>query len=189
VSDIDKLWSLACSGDGQAFGDWAGRVERPVLLSLRIFARAIDTEGIVQETLLRMWQRSQADGPTLEGEHASLRFAVVMARNLALNMARKLRREHLVQPEHIPVDPQAVRTDPASDPLLRRIIEKCIEALSGAARKALEARLLRGHVPDAVLANSVDMTRNTFLQNITRGRRQLADCLRQNGAHEHEAFR
>ena len=41
MTEIDLLWEQACTGDPLAFGDWMGRVERPVLHSLRRFARAV----------------------------------------------------------------------------------------------------------------------------------------------------
>ena len=57
------------------------------------FARAVDVEGVVQETLMRMWLHARDRGRELEGENASLRFAVGVARNVARSEARRLRRE------------------------------------------------------------------------------------------------
>ena len=189
MTDIDRLWSEVCAGDQQAFGDWMGRVERPILRSLGPFARAVDTESVVQETLMRMWHLSQDDSRRLEGENASLRFAIGTAHNLARNMARKQRREHLVPPGILPDGINDAPTDPPRDPLLGRIIEKCIEALSARAKSVLLARLQHGHVDDQTSAGRLRMTLNTFFQNVTRARRHLDECLQKNGVHEHEAFR
>lgn len=189
MTDIDRLWSAVCTGDKWAFGDWVGRVERPILRSLSPYARAVDTESVFQEAMKRMWQRSQEDGQRLEGENASLRFAIGLARNLARNMARKQRREHLMPPGNLPDGIDDPFADPSPDPFLGRIIEKCIEALTARAKSALLARLQDGHVDDRMSAGQLRMTVNTFLQNVTRARRHLDACLKKNGVHEHEAFR
>lgn len=189
MTDIDRLWFEACAGDKRAFGDWMGRVERPVLHSLWPFARAVDAESVVQETMMRMWVRSQDYAQRLEGENASLRFAIGLARNLARNMARKLKREQLLPPEELPQAAEAALSDPPSDPFLGRLIERCIKALKARGRNALLARLRRGHVGDRELAAMLHMTLNTFLQNISRARRQLDACLERSGVHEHEALR
>jgi DNA-directed RNA polymerase specialized sigma24 family protein len=189
VTDIDRLWLRACAGDKQAFGDWMGRVERPVLRSLWAFARATDTESVVQETMLRMWVHAQDGARPLEGENASLRFAIGLARNLARNMARKQKRERLLPPEELPQGIDDAPADLPPDPLLGRLIEKCIQALTARTRNALRARLERGHIEDRALAGMLRMTLNTFLQNISRARRQLDACLERNGVREHEALR
>ena len=54
--------------------------------------------------------------------------------------------------------------------------------------QALRARLEEGHHPDVRLAEQVRMTRNTFLKNIERARKQMDECLKRNGVLEHEAF-
>jgi DNA-directed RNA polymerase specialized sigma24 family protein len=189
MTEVDELWQQVCLQDRRAFGDWAGRVGRPVRRSLSAFARAIDVESVVQETLFRMWQFASEEGLALEGENASQRYACTMARNLARNLARKHRREQLLPPEDIPEDPGAVLLSPPSDPFLRKIIQDCFAALSAKLERAMKARLEHGHRPDAVVAEMLKMTKNTFLQNIVRARRQLKECLTKKGIHEHEALR
>src|SRR5262249_34077866 len=72
--------------------------------------------------------------------------------------------------------------DRGSDPMLRRAIEECRRLLPRKPAAAIEARIdSGGGEPDAVLAERVRMRRNTCLQNITRARRLLADCLRRRG--------
>lgn len=52
----------------------------------------------------------------------------------------------------------------------------------GQAGGALAARLQSGgSVPDERLAERLGMRTNTFLQNVTRARRLLAECLRRRG--------
>ena len=68
------------------------------------------------------------------------------------------------------------------DPLLRQLIQACREQLRGKPAQALEARLASGGSdPDELLAERLSMRLNTFLQNFTRARRQLAECLERQG--------
>ncbi len=181
MSRVDQHFDRVCRGDRRAFEAWLVEVELPLRGSLAPWARAVDVEGIVQETLLRMWLFAQDRGRELEGEDASLRWAMGMARNLARNEARRLRREHLLPTGELP-EPvtEGVRLP---DPALRRIIRSCLQRLSGRPAKALRARLEDGFsLPDRTLAEALGMKVNTFRQNIVRARRQMASCLSENGA-------
>jgi RNA polymerase sigma-70 factor (ECF subfamily) len=58
----------------------------------------------------------------------------------------------------------------------------CREKLPAQPARALDARVQSaGAEPDAVLAMRLGMKLNTFLQNFTRARKLLADCLRARG--------
>jgi DNA-directed RNA polymerase specialized sigma24 family protein len=181
VTELDALWRQVCFRDERAFGDWMGRVERPIRLALFPWARIVDAECIVQETLMRMWVRANdAESPPLEGENASLRFAIGVAKNLARNESRKRAREDVREPGDVPE--LAVEPDPAPDPALRRAIRECMEKLASRPAEALRARLERGHVQaDREIAAALRMGLNAFLQNITRARRQMAACLEGRG--------
>jgi DNA-directed RNA polymerase specialized sigma24 family protein len=189
MTEVDELWLRACAQDKQAFGDWAGRVERPVRRSLERFARAIDVEGVVQETLLRMWELARGHEITLTGENASQRYARTLAYNLARNLARRHRRETLLPPDELPEDPAATPLAPPRDPFLLLHIRDCLAALKGKLKRAMTARLEHGHRPDDVVAGMLKMKKNTFLQNIVRARKQVDECLATKGVHEHEELR
>jgi RNA polymerase sigma-70 factor (ECF subfamily) len=77
----------------------------------------------------------------------------------------------------------AFATQPATpDPMLRKAIVDCHEKLPKKPAEALDARVQNaGADPDAVLAERLGMRLNTFLQNFTRARKLLADCLRGKG--------
>ena len=63
------------AGDKDAFAAWLAGAERPVRISLRSFAVKVDTEAVLQEALLRVWQvapRVRPDGRS----NALLRFAL-----------------------------------------------------------------------------------------------------------------
>jgi DNA-directed RNA polymerase specialized sigma24 family protein len=176
VSEIDRLWELVCIGDRVGTGDWMGRVERPIRAALRPYARAVDTEAITQETLLRMWGFAQDDGFELTGENASLRYAIRVAQGLARNDARKRGRAVLLPPEDMPEI--AVQPDEPLSPAFVKAVAECWELVTGKPRMAIAARMSWGAArPDRETAEALSMTTNTFLQNVVRARRQLAGCL------------
>jgi len=68
------------------------------------------------------------------------------------------------------------------DPMLRRAIAECRDKLPAKPREAFDARLASaGGKDDDDLAQAIGMRLNTFLQNFTRARKLLADCLKKRG--------
>jgi DNA-directed RNA polymerase specialized sigma24 family protein len=180
ASEIDMLFALVRRGDQAAFGRWMGRVERPIRMSLARFACAVDVEAIVQETLLRMWVLATRHLRDLEGENASLRFAIGLARNLARSEARRMGRVRFLPPEDLPE--VAEEPPPVPDPGLAAAIRDCVGRLTGKLRVVLQARIERGALqPDRDLANQLNMKLNTFLQNVVRARQQMRKCLEGKG--------
>ena len=158
------------------------RAERPIRLTLRRFAARVDTECVVQETLLRVWQVAHRHTP--DGKPNSLlRLAVRTARNLAIDEARRWCPE--IQSE-VGDDSDGLENIPGPDaphdPLLRERIMECLRRLPRRPGEAILSRLgSGGGASDYDLAAGLRMMLNTFLQNVTRARRLLADCLRQRG--------
>jgi DNA-directed RNA polymerase specialized sigma24 family protein len=184
VTEIDSAFELARLGNDDGFEQWLRLVEIPVRASLRPFARAVDVEAAVQETLLRMFLVVRDPERRLVGRDASLRFAIRVARNVAMEQVRHLRHETLVDPADLEQEGPCCDPDPLADPALRRAILSCIERLPQKPREALLARLKDGHTsPNRDVAASVRMLVNTFLQNITRARKLLARCLEERGVH------
>jgi RNA polymerase sigma-70 factor (ECF subfamily) len=131
---------------------------------------------VLQETLLRAWQfapRVTRDG----GGNSLLRYALRTGRNLAIDHTRKTARlAPVAEVPEVPVP--AVEPDHA----LQRWVRVCLEALPERAGLALRARLGdQGRSHDRDLAATVEMTLNTFLKNISRARRMLAECLAEHG--------
>jgi RNA polymerase sigma-70 factor (ECF subfamily) len=170
------------AGDDTAFARWMAGAEARLRASLGPLAREVDVEAVLQETLLRVWQvapRFTPDG----APDALLRFAIRIGRNLAVSELRRHR-------PAASADELAALTsaddgsgaDAPPDPLLRQAILLCHEKLPGKPAQALRARLASaGGEPDSTLAERLGMKLNTFLQNFTRARKLLAECLRGRG--------
>ena len=170
------------AGDPEAFGQWVAGVEASLRRTLKPFAALVDTEAVLQEALLRVWQ--VAPKFTSDGKpNALLRFAVITTRNAAISELRRATptSEQLDALEH-QLAAQEAAAPSAPDPFLREMIARCRQQLPKQPGLALEQRLSSGGVEDdAVLAARLGMKLNTFLQNFTRARKLLADCLKKRG--------
>jgi RNA polymerase sigma-70 factor (ECF subfamily) len=179
MSDLDVHLPGIALGNEDAFASWLAGAEWPLRCSLRRFAAAVDTEAVVQETLLRIWRvahRCEPDGQP----NGLLRLAVRIARNLAVD---EVRRRAGPPPADDPGD-DADPVEPAvpPDPFLRKQIQRCLEKLAGPPRRALLLRIASaGDASDRVLAERARMRLNTFLQNVSRARRLVARCLERAG--------
>lgn len=183
LTPVDEVYGRVRRGDPAAFAAWVALVEHPLRASLRSFARQVDTEAVVQEALLRMWVL--APRRDLEGPGASLRFAITLARRMALRKAERHGRFTGAPPPEIPVAPA-----PPADPALRRVILACIARLPRRPRECLQARLTREpDRPDRALAEALGLRVNTFLQNVVRARALVARCLESHGIRLRESLR
>ena len=181
--DADVYLAHIAQGDADAFAAWLSSTEHEVRVSLRAFAATVDTEAVLQEALLRVWQAAPRVVP--DGRpNALLRFAVRTARNTAISELRR-RRMRALEPEAFERAADAASLDAvneAPDVLLREATRECVERLPPKPREAMVARLQgSGVVPDERLAEGLSMRKNTFLQNVTRAKRALLACLREKG--------
>lgn len=179
MSDLDHLLVAIADGDDTAFAQFVAAAESRIRSSVLPFATTVDTEAVVQECLLRLWQvapRIVPDGRP----NAMLRLGIRIARNLAVSETRRRRGETSsdIGDEDRDLEPAVEPDEP--DPMLRRIIARCRELLRGKPAEVLAARLGGPWRADADLAAELGMRTNTFLQNFTRARQQIAQCL---GAH------
>jgi DNA-directed RNA polymerase specialized sigma24 family protein len=178
---LEELFRLARLGDRGAFAQWMGMIEIPLRRSLHRFARAVDVEAVVQETLLRMWLVAMDPQRALEGSYASLKYAFAVGRIVALEEMRRYRQDRFVELEVLDGLPEG-RIDPdPPDPALARKIRECMERLPRRPHEALCARVHNGHLSDRQLAATLRMKANTFFQNIVRARRLLRECLARRG--------
>jgi RNA polymerase sigma factor (sigma-70 family) len=175
--NLDEYLPGIIAGDEDSFARWLAGAERPIRESLRRFAASVDTEAAMQETLLRIWlvaRRCHPDGQP----NSLLRFAISIARNLALSEIRRRRKEAPIPDSPEPPAPEP----PLLDPGLQKAIKRCLDKLPRKPAAALWARIKSaGAEPDKHLADRLGMRLNTLLQNITRARRLVAQCLQQAG--------
>jgi RNA polymerase sigma-70 factor (ECF subfamily) len=170
----DALLPAIANGDVHAFASWLAHGEPRIRLSLKRFARVVDTEAVLQETLLRLWQVAPRVRLDPRGDCLA-RLGVQIARNLAVDYLRHTRRLERVQEAETEAD--IVETAPA-DPLLREVIQGCVQRLPKQPAAALTSRLEnRGAAADEALAEQLGMQLNTFLKNFGRARRLLLECL------------
>jgi DNA-directed RNA polymerase specialized sigma24 family protein len=174
--DLDAHLVAIAAGDPDAFARWVAGAEPRVRASLSSFADRVDVEAVLQECLLRVWQVAPRVVPDGRPE-ALLRLAVRIGRNLAVD---ELRRRRILPSDDVVPEPSA--WPPAPDPMLREVIARCRQDLPEKPALALGARLRDGaSAPDRDLAQALGMKLNTFLQNFSRARRLLAECLRRAG--------
>ena len=180
MNDLDQLAAVA-AGDADVFAQWMAESEHRLRLSLASFATSVDVEAVVQEALLRVWQAAPRLEPNPKGE-TLLRVAVRVGRNLAITESRRLGRD-------VEQGEAASPVESSPDPLLRQLVQRCRERLPKKPRAALEARLATGVRHDSELADGLRMQLNTFLQNLSRARKLLKDCLRKGGVELAEVLR
>jgi RNA polymerase sigma-70 factor (ECF subfamily) len=181
MQDLDPRYvALIVGGDQSAFGSWMAACERPVRESLRSFAASVDTESVVQETFLRVWQVAPRFAPD-GAPNGLFRLALRIARNLAVSETRRIRAQPLAS-EDLDALPSDAIPSSAVDPLLRKTLDGCREQLPPQPARAIAERIQSaGADDDRVLAMRVGMQLNTFLQNVTRARKLLLECLEQRG--------
>jgi RNA polymerase sigma-70 factor (ECF subfamily) len=179
LPDSDLELTAIAAGDADAFARWLVTAELPLRRALRKYATAVDTEAVLQEALLRVWQvapRCQPDGRA----HGLLRMAMRITHNLAVSEARRHRLAPTPSGDALP--DTAVEPAATPDAAVRAAVAACRKKLPTQPARALTARLeADGQHADRELAERLGMQTNTFLQNITRARNLLAECLRRAG--------
>jgi RNA polymerase sigma-70 factor (ECF subfamily) len=180
VRDLDQHLAAIVAGDPDAFALWVAGAEPRLRSSLGSFSTSVDTEAVLQETLLRAWQVAPRCAP--DGRpNGLLRLALRIARNLAVDETRR-RRPELV-PHEEPLEPAGDDPEPSDTAALERWIAECLRQLARQPRRALDARLSSaGLLPDRALAAALDLRLETFLRNVRRARQAMAECLRRKGA-------
>jgi DNA-directed RNA polymerase specialized sigma24 family protein len=180
AQDRDALLPAIAAGDVQAFAVWLRHGEPRIRLSLKRFARAIDAEAVLQETLLRLWQVAPRVSVDEAGD-ALARLGVHIAHNLAVDHVRRERRLADQQRRALLAlqsEPEPATTLGESDPLLQRQVRECVERLPTQPAAALQARIEnQGGDADEALAARLGMQLNTFLKNFGRARKLLLECL------------
>ncbi|MDB4939467.1 MAG: hypothetical protein JWP87_6439 [Labilithrix sp.] len=182
--DLDAHLPAILTGDTRAFGRWMAGAEGTMRDGLRSFASVLDVESVLQEALLRVWQvapRFVADGRP----NGLLRLGIRIARNLAVSELRRTKSRPVSEEDlerALAMAEQVDLGERGPDPMLREVLAKCHEQLPEKPRQVVSIRLAaEGGRSDDELASLVGMRVNTFLQNFTRARRMLAECLKKHG--------
>jgi DNA-directed RNA polymerase specialized sigma24 family protein len=182
--DLDVLLPDIRSGEPAAFAQWMAEAEPTLRDSLRSFAAVVDVEAVLQEALLRTWQiapRVELDGKA----NSLLRVGIRIARNLAVSERRRARgvpSDEDAVDRALAGDPDGTTLPIVPDPHLRQAITECVGALPAQPARALQARIENaGRQDDDALAEQIGMRKNTFLQNFTRARKLVAECLKRHG--------
>jgi DNA-directed RNA polymerase specialized sigma24 family protein len=174
----DALLPAIAAGDVQAFASWLSVAEPRIRLSLSRFARLVDTEAVLQEALLRVWQVAPRVQVDARGD-SLLRLGVQIAHNLAVDHVRRSKRLERANAE---AEQEAAVAEAPPDPLLRQLIARCSQQLPKQPAAVLACRLEnRGGLPDETLAEQLGMQLNTFLKNFGRARQLLIACLAKAG--------
>ena len=181
MTEIDQAYRKAGRGSRSGYRDWLRLVDIPLRKSLRSFARQVDVEAVLQEGLLKMWVLAPRVAPGLKGDNASLRYAHVLIRRLALAEAGRSGRTVELDPDkhgaELTIEPVA-----PADEGLRQAIMTCLGKLPSRPGQALGRRLAGdGSEPDREVALGLGMKLNTFYKNIGRARELLARCLESHG--------
>ena len=143
MTDLDVHLPAIAAGDEEAFAAWLAGGERRVRLSLRSFAAHVDTEALLQETLLRVL----AGGAARQARRPARRVAAAgdpdrpePRRLRAASRAAPARRDRRAGAR----GGRARRRPPpdrAGDPFLRQAIVDCHGRLPARPARALDARL------------------------------------------------
>lgn len=178
--DLDVHLDGIVERDEETFAYWMAGAEPAIRRSLRSFATSVDVEAVVQETLLGIWQIASRHRP--DGRPDSLlRLAIRIARNMALDEARRAGRKASLDDARSAPDTMAEYQTSTPDPLLKEILLRCLERLRGKPRDALVARLNAVGESDRELATPLGMAVNTFRQNVSRARKAIQQCLGDHG--------
>ena len=172
-------WQAIVDRDEGAFARWFARCEMPLRRSLRPFADVVDVDAVVQETVIQLWEHDASRLTPSGRPDFLLRWAFVVARNKARNLATRAGRQESLEPHG---DLPARAAHAGSDPLLRARIRRCLEDLPHTLRRVLAARLRDdGQHSDRELAGPLDISFDAFRQSLARGRRGLEACLKKHG--------
>jgi len=141
-------------------------------LSLRLLGGMEDAEDIVQDAMIRMWQKKE-DLANYKNVEA---FAMVMTKNMCLDRIRSksYQTERLASTYDVPVlrNPEEimVKTD------LARLIYKIIDGLPEQMKVIIHLRDIEG-LEYQQIADIMDMNINAIRVNLSRARKKVRDSI------------
>ena len=177
MEDLDRHLTAIQGGDPDAFQRWVAAAEATVRLGLRSFAAVVDTEAVLQETLLRR----VAGRPPLRPRRPPQRPRPAGG----AHRAQQRRQRAAAGADGRTAASKIPPATPRCFPVIRcsgRPSRPAARSCAAARRRPWRRGWRRAAAsPDELLAERLSMRLNTFLQNFTRARRQLAECLERQG--------
>ncbi|HWZ95394.1 MAG TPA: sigma-70 family RNA polymerase sigma factor [Opitutaceae bacterium] len=179
-SDIDaRLLQRMAGGDRTAFSELYDRFSRPLYsAALRILGDARETEDIVHDVFLTIWEKSAAFSP---GRGTAFGWAVTLTRNRAIDRLRlRKRRGELLSaavPADLGYDEAAGTTDTLVFKEKARLVRSALAALPIEQKQALELAFFGGLTQEQI-AENLNQPLGTVKARIRRGLLKLRDALR-----------
>ena len=145
-------------------------------LALRITLDSAEAEDIVQDTLIRIWNRRE-QWDEIENIEA---FALTICRNLALDRAEKQENNHLELDEQRMERPDQAPTplDPAQEPDRIKLVRQLVDSLPEKQRSCVQLRDFEGK-PYKEIADILGITEQQVKVNIFRARQTIKQRFKQ----------
>ncbi|WP_028796142.1 sigma-70 family RNA polymerase sigma factor [Thalassobaculum salexigens] len=175
-SDISRLLDRVAGGDRQAFADlYEATAPKLYGIILRILRRRDETDEVVQDVYVKIWQRAGDFDPA---RASPITWMATIARNRALDEVRRARVATVS--DDIALERAA---DPARSALGdveasedRRRLEVCLDALEGERGSLVRLAYLDG-LSRQDLADRFGQPVGTIKTWLHRSLKQLRDCL------------
>jgi RNA polymerase sigma-70 factor (ECF subfamily) len=179
-NDLDArlLQRMAC-GDRTAFSELYDRFSRPLYsAALRILGDARETEDIVHDVFLAMWEKSAAFSAE---RGTAFAWAVTLTRNRAIDRLRlRKRRGELLAasvPADLGYDQSSVPTDALVFKEKAQLVRTALAALPAEQKQALELAFFGGLTQEQIAGN-LQQPLGTVKARIRRGLLKLREALR-----------
>ena len=179
-SEIDaRLLQRMARGDRAAFSDLYDRFSRPLYsAALRILGDARETEDIVHDVFLTIWEKSAAFSAE---RGTAFAWAVTLTRNRAIDRLRLRKRRGELLGASVPADLGYDETAGTADVLVfkekAQLVRSALAALPAEQKQAVELAFFGGLTQEQI-AENLQQPLGTVKARIRRGLLKLRDALR-----------
>jgi RNA polymerase sigma-70 factor (ECF subfamily) len=174
-----RLLQRMARGDRAAFSNLYDRFSRPLFAAaLRILGDTRETEDIVHDVFLAMWEKSSAFSAE---RGTAFAWAVTLTRNRAIDRLRLRRRRGELLSASVPSDLGYDETAGTADALVfkekAQLVRSALAALPAEQKQAVELAFFSGLTQEQI-AESLQQPLGTVKARIRRGLLKLRDTLR-----------
>jgi RNA polymerase sigma-70 factor (ECF subfamily) len=179
-SEIDaRLLQRMARGDRAAFSELYDRFSRPLYsAALRILGDARETEDIVHDVFLAMWEKAAAFSAE---RGTAFAWAVTLTRNRAIDRLRQRQRRGELLGASAPADLGYAEAAGTADALVFRekagLVRSALAALPAEQKQAVELAFFGGLTQEQI-AENLNQPLGTVKARIRRGLLKLRDALR-----------